>query len=123
MKNKGNKYLQFDSYRPEIRKFDIESNLLGDTEHVLDVDKVLKDKDYTRDQLLIAKLILAEQAYLSGFDKIGDSLVKSVVQYENKGLDVLYYLYSLQQNKKLLKQKAKNKTKYSLVKMKKVNVD
>lgn len=121
MKKEGHKYLTSDSYKPEIRKFDIENSLLSNAKGVLDIDKVLEDKNYTRDQLLIAKLVLAEQAYLSGFDKMGDKLVKSVVKAKDKGKDVLYYLECLNNNKKLLKQKAKHQNKFTLVKIKKVN--
>ena len=123
MKEKGYKYRPYGSYQPEIRKFDIENRLLRNTKKVLDIDKVLEGKNYTKDELLIAKLILAEQAYLSGFVKIGDRLVKQVERFEDKGKDVIFYLQSLQLNKTLYIQKSKHQNKYVLVKIKEVNHD
>ena len=120
MKEKGYKYRSHGSYQPEIRKFDIENRLLRNTEKVLDIDKVLEGKKYTKDELLIAKLVLAEQAYLSGFIKIGDRLVKQVERFEGKGKDVVYYLQSLQLNKTLYIQRSKHENKYVLVKIKEV---
>ena len=118
---KGNKYRLFDSYRPKIRKFDIENRLLLGTSRVLDIDQVLEGKEFTKDELLIAKLVIAEQAYLSGLDKIGDRLIEGVLQTEGKSKDVMFYVYNLQANKKLLLQKAKIQNKYTYIKTKKVN--
>ena len=65
MRNRGN--IPLESYRPVIRKVDIENRLLKDTKRVLDIDSVLQNNEFTKEELLIAELVLAEQAYLSDF--------------------------------------------------------
>ena len=120
MKKNGKSYHPFDYYRPTIRKFEIEDKLLHNVKKELIVEEVLKNNTFSRDELLIAKLVLAEQAYLSAFETLGDQLVESVEKTENKGKDVNFYLRLLQMNKKLFMEKAKDKNKYVLVKLKKV---
>jgi len=118
MRNRG--YNPLESYRPVIRKVNIENRLLKDKTRVLDINAVLENNDFTKDELLIAELVLAEQAYLSDFEEIGDRIVAHVAQAKNKSKDVNFYLLMTQMNKGLCLQKAKDKCKYAVVKIKKV---
>ena len=77
--------------------------------------KIIEQETLTISELLVLKLLLAEEAYLSGEKEIADRLVMEVEQTHPKGEYVVKLLEDLKINKKLYLQKSKSQKKYVFI--------
>lgn len=97
-----------------IRTINIEEYVLRELKSGVDLNTLLTSYRFTKEELLMVKLIVAKQALLQNRKKVADALIKSVEQSKDKCVDVIDYMQRLQQNKTLYLAKGKTKAKLAV---------
>ena len=107
------------SQKRKKSKYELKQIIVKHAKNGIKVDKILKTSQFTISELLLLKLFLAEDAYLSGEKHLADRLVAEVEKTHPKGEEITQILEELKKNKKLYIQKSKAEKKYVFIKRKK----
>ena len=93
-------------------KYELKQLIIRNSKEGIDIGKIIEKTELTKTELLILKVLIAEEAYLSGEKSIADRLIMEVEQTHPKGEYVVKLLEELKKNKKLFIQKSKSQKKY-----------
>ena len=120
MKKKDYYVPPFERFQPEISKVQLKKEILSGVGSEVFLEDICHKREYSMEELLIIKIILAEHAFLACDYSLGERLLREVEASKEKTKTVSYYLQEIQKNKKLYIRKSKQEKNLIKVKIKKV---